>query len=240
MQNQRAYKLGRSFAQATDASDLIMRRSLRGLDMSEGKARARLTDATNNTRHHKSMVGSRISQLNSTSRRLKTEFSRVKQDPKAPSFEETPTADPKQSEKLNRFFVVRPHNSFVLQRNANPLKKRIQLPPISVDLPLTQNSKTSTKCYGPIKAYSANTHCGLYRSYNEDRIAISLNLTKEKSIHCFGVFDGHGGVACAEFLSSNLFDAVTIALFRSYLVKRMSGILPDRYPLLSRKFKINF
>ena len=63
-----------------------------------------------------------------------------------------------------------------------------------------------------IKAYAANTHCGLYRKYNEDRISISLNIEKERSIHCLGVYDGHGGASCAEYLSKNLFDTVTIVL----------------------------
>jgi hypothetical protein len=29
-----------------------------------------------------------------------------------------------------------------------------------------------------IRAYGANTHCGLYRKYNEDRISILLNIDK--------------------------------------------------------------
>lgn len=139
MHNQRSYKIGRSFASNPDhpnLSDLVMRRSLRGFDMSEGKSRARPFDSNNNNRNHKSMVGSRITQTYSASRRLKTETSKAKQDPKPAgpeSTEQPKDPDQRTLERLNRYFVVRPHNSFVLQRPSNnPLKKRVALPPIAV------------------------------------------------------------------------------------------------------------
>ena len=50
------------------------------------------------------------------------------------------------------------------------------------------------------------------RNYNEDRVSIILNIMKpqnrkdEKWPKCsfFGVYDGHGGVKCADFLRDNL------------------------------------
>jgi len=53
---------------------------------------------------------------------------------------------------------------------------------------------------------------GLVRTYNEDRVSIILNIMKplnrsnEQWPKCsfFGVYDGHGGVTCAEFLRDNL------------------------------------
>jgi len=50
------------------------------------------------------------------------------------------------------------------------------------------------------------------RSYNEDRVSIILNIVKpehrqhEQWPKCsfFGVYDGHGGHLCAEFLRDNL------------------------------------
>jgi hypothetical protein len=42
-------------------------------------------------------------------------------------------------------------------------------------LPNFQLSKTSTKAFGSVQSFSANTNCGLVRNYNEDRIAIILN-----------------------------------------------------------------
>lgn len=43
-------------------------------------------------------------------------------------------------------------------------------------LPNFQNSKTSNKKFGVVKSFAANTHVGLMRKANEDRIAIILNV----------------------------------------------------------------
>lgn len=79
-------------------------------------------------------------------------------------------------------------------------------------LPILDSSKSSTKKNGIVKAYAANTHQGLIRNYNEDRVAIILNIMKppsKKDINwplCsyFAIYDGHGGTKCAEFLRDNL------------------------------------
>jgi protein phosphatase PTC2/3 len=51
------------------------------------------------------------------------------------------------------------------------------------------------------------------RDYNEDRVSIILNILKPPNkvydrpwpqICFFGVFDGHGGVACADYLRDHL------------------------------------
>jgi protein phosphatase PTC2/3 len=57
--------------------------------------------------------------------------------------------------------------------------------------------------------YGANTHNGLIRLYNEDRISIVLELkshskSQDKRVTYFAIFDGHGGSGCAEFLRDNL------------------------------------
>jgi protein phosphatase 2C family protein 2/3 len=54
----------------------------------------------------------------------------------------------------------------------------------------------------------------LSRTYNEDRVAIILNIMKPKSKEAkvqywpkcsfFGIYDGHGGSQCAEFLRDYL------------------------------------
>lgn len=65
-------------------------------------------------------------------------------------------------------------------------------------------SKVSSKSYGIIKGYSANSHSGPMLSYNEDRICIVTNLTKTSSKHkqisFFGVYDGNSGILKADFL----------------------------------------
>ena len=63
-----------------------------------------------------------------------------------------------------------------------------------------------------MRAYAANTNQGLVRNYNEDRVSIILNIVKPEhrkhetwpTCSFFGVYDGHGGSACAEFLRDNL------------------------------------
>jgi len=53
---------------------------------------------------------------------------------------------------------------------------------------------------------------GIVRNYNEDRVSIILNIPKPPNYakddwpKCsfFGIYDGHGGANCAEFLRDNL------------------------------------
>eukprot|EP00347_Sterkiella_histriomuscorum_P023809 403333314 len=79
-------------------------------------------------------------------------------------------------------------------------------------VPVILPSKISQKPWGSIQAYSANTHNGIARGYNEDRVSIVLDLKKPgptgnnqtKKVSFFAVFDGHGGSACAEYLRDNL------------------------------------
>ena len=60
--------------------------------------------------------------------------------------------------------------------------------------------------------YAANTSNGTVRTYNEDRVSIVINVKRKSawsgkrwpSCAFFGVFDGHGGAACADFLKDNL------------------------------------
>ena len=46
-------------------------------------------------------------------------------------------------------------------------------------------TKTSTKRNGLVRAYAANTYQGLVRNYNEDRVAIVLNIMQPpaKKVH---------------------------------------------------------
>ena len=73
-------------------------------------------------------------------------------------------------------------------------------------------AKTSSKIMGNIKGYGANTYQGLVRNYNEDRVSIIINMTKPENytkkywpkISYFGIYDGHGGSKCADFLRDSL------------------------------------
>ena len=73
-------------------------------------------------------------------------------------------------------------------------------------------SKTSSKPMGIIRAYGANTYQGLVRNYNEDRVSIIINMNKPQNYNkkywpktsFFGIYDGHGGSKCADFLRDSL------------------------------------
>ncbi|CAD8125690.1 unnamed protein product [Paramecium sonneborni] len=98
---------------------------------------------------------------------------------------------------------------------ANEIKqKSLEEPQIlrQKTLPNYEPTKCSSVKNGIIKAYAANTNQGLVREYNEDRVSIILNIIKPQSrenepwpkCSYFGVYDGHGGSACADFLRDNL------------------------------------
>jgi hypothetical protein len=80
-------------------------------------------------------------------------------------------------------------------------------------LPNYEPTRFSDKSHGIVKGFGVCTNQGLIRNYNEDRVAIVLNILRppNKPAHeywpnCsfFGVYDGHGGNKCAEFLRNNL------------------------------------
>lgn len=79
-------------------------------------------------------------------------------------------------------------------------------------VPNYDSAKCSVKHNGVVKAYAANTNQGLVRNYNEDRVAIIFNILKPASkekepwpkCSFFGVYDGHGGSVCADYLRDNL------------------------------------
>ena len=86
--------------------------------------------------------------------------------------------------------------------------------------PIIEKAKVSQRPLLPnMVAYGANTHNGLIRNYNEDRISIVLDLKKpglnptskkqpQFQIQFFAIFDGHGGQGCAEYLRDNLHNFV--------------------------------
>lgn len=92
----------------------------------------------------------------------------------------------------------------VMENDHSPLPKLLL--PISNFEP----AKFSNKPNGNIKAFAASTNQGPVREYNEDRVAIILTIPKPKNYvdwkkaAYFGVFDGHGGMDCADFLRDNL------------------------------------
>ena len=69
-------------------------------------------------------------------------------------------------------------------------------------------AKFASKKNGVVVTYAANTHQGMVRNYNEDRVSIILNIIKPKfkqidfwpRCSFFAIYDGHGGAQCADFL----------------------------------------
>ena len=98
----------------------------------------------------------------------------------------------------------------------NGLDQRFGIQPAhKIIIPNDEPTKTSNKRTGIVRAYAANTNQGLVRNYNEDRVSIITNLlppkgrkdiNPEKWPRCsyFGIYDGHGGSMCADFLRDNL------------------------------------
>jgi protein phosphatase 2C family protein 2/3 len=71
----------------------------------------------------------------------------------------------------------------------------------------------ANKTHGNFTSFAVNTHHGLVRSSNEDRVSIVVNIYKPKNkkyekpwpqCSYFALYDGHSGTACADFLKSQL------------------------------------
>ena len=77
--------------------------------------------------------------------------------------------------------------------------------------------RISSKSFGLINSYAANTNQGIDRNYNDDRVKIMINMNRPINymkkapwplISFFGIFDGHNGDHCAEFLRQNLLEYI--------------------------------
>jgi hypothetical protein len=74
----------------------------------------------------------------------------------------------------------------------------------------------SNRKYSIIESYAAVTHQGLIRNYNEDSVTVVINIEKPYNkvtkywlaTSFFGLYDGHEGNTCAEYLRDNLHHAV--------------------------------
>ena len=89
---------------------------------------------------------------------------------------------------------------------------KINLELIKTNFDNYEPSKTSRKNMGVVRSYGVNTFQGIVRNYNEDRVSIIINMNKPKNynkgkwpkISFFGIYDGHGGEGCSEYLRDNL------------------------------------
>lgn len=77
-------------------------------------------------------------------------------------------------------------------------------------------ARSSTKSFDKVRGFAACTFQGTVRQYNEDRISIILSMKQPPEntspywpkVNFFGVYDGHGGNACSEFLKTRLHQIV--------------------------------
>ena len=84
--------------------------------------------------------------------------------------------------------------------------------------PKIKKSIYSSKSFGCIKSYGINSFKGYFKRENEDRVSVIINIAKPKNVDkkwpnhlsYFGLFDGHGGNKCCDFLVNN---------FHKYLIK---------------------
>ena len=113
---------------------------------------------------------------------------------------------------------IQPHmeNPQTNNNNAN-MKKTATLMTVNTlaNLPYSEYPKAeySHKPFYNISGYAFNSYNGKVRSYNEDRTKIVVDFQKTivvngkqitPRISYFGVFDGHGGKGCSDFLRDNL------------------------------------
>ena len=93
------------------------------------------------------------------------------------------------------------------------LNKPIELKMLNEPIAKFNQGKISSKSFGIITSYAANTNQGIARNYNEDRVSIIINMNKLNNyksslpwpkISYFAIFDGHAGNKCAEYLRENL------------------------------------
>lgn len=104
----------------------------------------------------------------------------------------------------------------IREKNYSPITSNIT----KLNFEKYEATKHSSKSMNLIKSFAVNTHQGVVRKYNEDRVSIVLNIVRPKSFKgaywpvssFFGVFDGHGGSKCADFLKDNLHNYVSFCL----------------------------
>ena len=98
----------------------------------------------------------------------------------------------------------------LIGKNSN---KPIEVKMLSENITKFNPGKISSKSFGIITSYAANTNQGIVRNYNEDRVSIIINMNKPDTynstlpwpkISYFAIFDGHAGNKCAEYLRENL------------------------------------
>ena len=98
---------------------------------------------------------------------------------------------------------------FPAPKNIEPTGLSLKL--LNKDYDFYEKPQFSNKQIGGLKSFSYNTFHGLYKEINEDKIIVISQVKKPASskmktwpkISYFGIFDGHGGEGCANYLRDN-------------------------------------
>ncbi len=108
-----------------------------------------------------------------------------------------------------------------------------------------EESKCSVKTNGIVKAYAANTHQGIVRNYNEDRVSIILNIAKPDSFkgiwpkcNYFAIYDGHSGSGCCNYLRDNLHHFVRVFITKSKQIVKNEYFPSNPCEAIKRGFEI--
>ena len=155
-------------------------------------------------------------------------FQNNKSNPRIDSFQMLNT------NKTNNYYNKNKNNKRYLETQSNSSPKRINLikkikidsnkdinnntPSLAFLLKekylLYKNAKISDKSFNVVAAYGVNTYRGTIRNYNEDRITVIVNAkyyinqkmktNNSPKVSYFGIYDGHAGNKCCEFLKNNL------------------------------------
>ena len=129
----------------------------------------------------------------------------------------------------------------------NPLKNSLTISSLAKiqygfypEVTLSQNSCSL------IAGYGANTYNGIVRKYNEDRIKAILDYKIKRTLHegngntfnptvsYFGIYDGHGGEKCCDFLQNNLH---TFILESNFFPNHIYQAISEAYDRAEREFR---
>ena len=111
---------------------------------------------------------------------------------------------------------IRKSNVFLGPSNfkfiASKISVNLSMEILAKDYDFYEKALASNKTIGSLKSYSYNTFHGLFKAVNEDKVVVINQIKKPASskmktwpkISYFGIFDGHGGEGCSEFLKNNL------------------------------------
>lgn len=147
-------------------------------------------------------------------------------------------------------FIKKDPSTPDLAKKRGPHKVFLETEPNEND-PLIASSKAEYPGYkkaifsehssGIVKTFGVNSYKGIVRNYNEDRVTILLNISKPhdfqgewpKNLSIFGLYDGHSGNKCANFLR----DKAHSYIFNStYFPTNIEAAIEDGFERLEKDF----